>query len=101
MHSQAIPSEETPERTLIFRIISGEKILFHDLVRPHEIAVYLTAFSVLCNPKEAERVAQRTVLKAFLNLKTLRPEESFRTWLLGFALDEAQRAREECPTAVL
>lgn len=102
MHSQEIPSEEPPEFTLISRILAGEKSLFHDLVRPHEIAVYLMAFSVLCNAKEAERAAQRAVLEAFLNLGTLRPGESLRSWLLGFALNEAHRTREERrSTAVL
>lgn len=86
--------QEMSEFALISRILAGDAKMFHDLVRPHEIAVYLAAFSVLGNPEEAERAAQNTVWHGFLNLKMFIPGESFRIWLLERTLYEARRIRD-------
>lgn len=91
--AQAVPSETRAECILISRILAGERRLYHDLVRPYEIAVYLTAFSVVCNAKEAETTAQRAVWDAFRDLRSLKPGEHFKSFLLKFALDEANCAR--------
>jgi len=94
LKSEASTFEEISDCERIARVLAGEKRTFHDLVRPHEIAVYLTAYSVLGDPDEAERAAQQAVLQALLNLSMLGPSESFRTWLLELALHEAHRERE-------
>jgi RNA polymerase sigma-70 factor (ECF subfamily) len=80
----------------------GESDAFYELVRPHERALYTSAFSILQDPSEAEDVAQETVLKAFRNLHQFRGEARFGTWLLSIAINEArmrlrtrQRARME------
>ena len=80
----------------------GESELFYDLVRPHERALYLTAYSILQEQADAEDVAQETVLKAFRNLHQFRGEARFGTWLVSICLNESrmrlrsrQRARME------
>lgn len=85
---------QTPqhERELISRVLSGERELFHDLVRPYERSLYFAAYSVLENEQDAEDVAQEAVLKALKSLASFRGEAKFGTWLVSIAINEA-RAR--------
>jgi RNA polymerase sigma-70 factor (ECF subfamily) len=95
MRSATAPTDHRPDerdRSLIDRILGGERELFHELVRPYEKGVYFAAYSILQNQQDAEDVAQETVLKALKNLHTFRAESKFSTWLISIALNEA-RAR--------
>jgi len=85
MHTQ-----ETDEPGLIARICDGEKELFHELIRPYEKRVYLSALAMLGNQPEAEDAAQEALLKAFRGLKSFRGESKFSTWLLSIAMNEAR-----------
>ncbi len=101
------PQPRPDERALIERIRAGDSEAFYDLVRPYERAIYVTAYSILQDPTEAEDVAQETVLKAFRNLHQFRGEARFGTWLVTIAINESrmrlrsrQRARLESLDAV-
>ena len=85
-------SSAARETELITRIVTGERELFHELVRPYEKAMYFAAFSVLQNQQDAEDVAQETVLKALRNLHQFRGHSKFSTWLISITINEA-RAR--------
>jgi RNA polymerase sigma-70 factor (ECF subfamily) len=80
---------------LLNRIRAGEKKLFHDLIRPYERSVYLTAYSVLRNEADAEEVAQEAMLKAFAHLGDLRQDVTFKAWLLQIAINEARMRRRK------
>ncbi len=80
---------------LLARIRAGEKRLFHELIRPYERSVYLTAYSVLHNQADAEEVAQETMLKAFAHLSDLRQDVTFKAWLVQIALNEARMRRRK------
>jgi RNA polymerase sigma-70 factor, ECF subfamily len=85
MYAQVIDESE-----LIARICSGEKDLFHDLIRPYERRVYLTVFALLGSEAEAEDAVQEVMIKAFRNLGSFRSESRFSTWLVSIALNEAR-----------
>ncbi|HEV3252991.1 MAG TPA: sigma-70 family RNA polymerase sigma factor [Candidatus Acidoferrales bacterium] len=88
--------EQKREQELIERIKRGEKELFHDLIRPHERRVYLTALAILRNEADAEDTAQDAILKAFKHLSQFRQESRFSTWLLRVTINEARmRQRKE------
>jgi len=72
----------------IRRILSGEKHLFHELIRPCERSIYFLVYSLLKNEAEAEDVAQETVIKVYQNLGKFRGESQFRTWVLSIARNE-------------
>lgn len=78
------------EQESIRRILAGERDLFHDLIRPHERTVYLTAVSVLRDPAEAEDAAQEAMLKAYRGLASFRGDAKFSTWLVTITLNEAR-----------
>jgi RNA polymerase sigma-70 factor, ECF subfamily len=82
--------EDNHEAGLIERICLGERDLFHDLIRPYERKIYLTALALLGSEAEAEDAAQETMIKAFRNLRSFRSESRFSTWLVSIALNEAR-----------
>jgi RNA polymerase sigma-70 factor (ECF subfamily) len=84
------PQPRPDEQALIERIRGGDSEAFYDLVRPHERAIYVTAYSILQDPSEAEDVAQETVLKAFRNLHQFRGDARFSTWLVTIAINESR-----------
>jgi RNA polymerase sigma-70 factor (ECF subfamily) len=96
------PQPRFDEQALIDRVRAGDCEAFYELVRPHERAIYITAYSILQEQAEAEDVAQETVLKAFRNLHQFRGDARFGTWIITIAMNEArmrlrsrQRARLE------
>ena len=74
----------------IARILKGERDLFHELIRPYERAVYMTAISVLRDATEAEDAAQEAMIKAYRALASFRGDAKFSTWLTSIALNEAR-----------
>ena len=84
-------AKERNEAELIARILGGEKELFHDLVRPYERMLYLTAFSIVKNETDAEECAQDAVVNAYRNLAKFRGDSKFSTWLVTIAMNEARK----------
>jgi RNA polymerase sigma-70 factor, ECF subfamily len=84
------------ETALIAAILAGEREKFHDLIRPYERQVYLTALSLVKDETEAEDVAQEAVLRAYHKLASFRGDAKFSTWLIAITLNEARtRLREQ------
>jgi RNA polymerase sigma-70 factor, ECF subfamily len=84
------PADNVAELALIERICAGDRAAFYDLIRPHERAVYISAFSILRNEADAEEVAQEAILKAFAKLRSFRRESKFSTWLIQIAINESR-----------
>ena len=82
--------QHTNELELIHAILEGDRDLFHELIRPHERTVYLTAFSLLRDEADAEDVAQEAILKAYRALATFRGASRFGTWLVSIVYNEAR-----------
>jgi RNA polymerase sigma-70 factor, ECF subfamily len=82
-----VPKPEL-EAEWIRRILSGEKHLFHELIRPCERSIYFLLFSLLRNEAEAEDAAQETAIKVYRNLHRFRGDSQFRTWVLSIARNE-------------
>jgi RNA polymerase sigma-70 factor (ECF subfamily) len=78
------------EEVLIRRILSGDKNLFVELIRPYQRTVFATLVSMLGSKEEAEDVAQDVLLKALARLDQFRRESAFGTWLIQIAINEAK-----------
>lgn len=78
------------EMEWITRILKGERDLFHELIRPYERAVYMTAISILRDAAEAEDAAQEAMIKAYRGLASFRGDAKFSTWLTTITLNEAR-----------
>jgi RNA polymerase sigma-70 factor, ECF subfamily len=98
MMVQQIPNilEQEREAALIAAILGGEREKFHDLIRPYERQVYLTALALIKNETEAEDIAQEAILRAYRKLASFRGDAKFSTWLTAITLNEARtRLRAE------
>jgi|SRR5579884_905548 len=98
MTAQQITAELRQERetALIAAILNGEREKFHDLIRPYERQVFLTALALVKNETEAEDIAQEAILRAYRKLASFRGAAKFSTWLTAITLNEARtRLREE------
>ena len=78
------------ESELIHAICQGDSQLFHDLVRPYERKMFVTAFSIVQNEADAEEVLQDALLNAFKGLPRFRGEAKFSTWLARIVVNEAR-----------
>ncbi|MGA8036865.1 MAG: sigma-70 family RNA polymerase sigma factor [Candidatus Acidiferrales bacterium] len=89
------------EPEMIARVLAGERNVFHDLIRPYEKMVYLTALSILKDQTEAEETAQDAMISAFRHLATFRAESKFSTWLVTIAVNGARQKLRSAKRAVL
>lgn len=99
--TSAMNPRQEEEQSLIASILAGEREKFHDLIRPYERQLYLTAYALVKNETEAEDVVQEAVLKAYRKLASFRGEAKFSTWLISITLNEARyrlRAEKRTPT---
>jgi RNA polymerase sigma-70 factor, ECF subfamily len=79
------------EAELIARVLAGEKELFHELIRPYERMVYMTALAIVKNEADAEDCAQGAVVNAYRSLAKFRGHAKFSTWLVTIAVNEARQ----------
>jgi len=86
----ATERQQEHEARLITAILSGDREKFHELIRPYERQVYLTALSLIKNETEAEDVAQEAILRAYRKLGSFRGDAKFSTWLIAITLNEAR-----------
>jgi RNA polymerase sigma-70 factor (ECF subfamily) len=88
---EAKATEARDEKGLIARVLSGEKELFHELIRPYERMVYITVFSIVKNETDAEDGAQDAIVNAYRHLGKFRGEAKFSTWLTTIAVNEGRQ----------
>ena len=88
---KAKAASDRNEADLITRILAGDKELFHELIRPYERMVYLTALSIVKNATDAEDCAQEAVVNAYRHLAKFRAESKFSTWLTTIVVNEARQ----------
>ena len=83
------------EEEMIARICTGEKTLFHELIRPYTRVMFGYADAILRNPSDSEEAVQEAALKVFLNLSKLTDPTRFRAWLLQIVINEARMYRRK------
>jgi RNA polymerase sigma-70 factor, ECF subfamily len=89
------------EPEIIARVLAGERNLFHDLIRPYERMVYLTAFSILKDETEAEETSQEAMISAYRHLASFRAEAKFSTWLVTIAVNAARQRLRRAKRATM
>ncbi len=73
------------ESQIIAAAQQGDKLAFAQIVAEFQTPVYNLAYRMLGNRNDAEDAAQETFLRAYAQLKTYDPNQSFGTWLLSVA----------------
>jgi RNA polymerase sigma-70 factor (ECF subfamily) len=71
----------------VARFKAGDEDAFESLVTRREREVYQVALRMLGAPDDAQEAVQDTFLRAFRSLKAFREDATFRTWILGIAIN--------------
>jgi RNA polymerase sigma-70 factor (ECF subfamily) len=77
------------EAGLIRLAQDGDRNAFGELVRRHYAGVVNVVTRMCGDPDLAQDTAQETFLRAWVNLASIRPEASLRTWLYRIAVNAA------------
>jgi RNA polymerase sigma-70 factor (ECF subfamily) len=85
--SELAAPRDDPDRAAVERAISGDDGAFEELVRRHERTVYNLAFRLLGSREDALDAAQDAYLRCYRALPRFRGDASFRTWLVGIAIN--------------
>jgi len=66
----------------------GDKEAFLSLIDENKLNIYRVAKGMLREEKDIEDAIQNTIIKAYSNIKTLKQNEYFRTWLIKVLINE-------------
>lgn len=77
----------------------GDKDAFCNLIRINKISMYRVAKSILSKEEDVEDAVSEAILKAYKNIKSLKDESFFKTWLIRIVINESntlykKRSRE-------
>lgn len=64
------------------------------MVREYENEMYCICKTILLHEKDCSDVVQNTLLRAYKNLRSLKEEKYFKTWLLRILINECNRMRK-------
>lgn len=71
------------------RAKQGNKEAFCNLIRMNKIAIYRVAKSILSKEDDVEDAVSEAILKAYKNIKFLKNEAFFKTWLIRIVINES------------
>lgn len=98
--SDADPDEA--DEALVARFRAGEAAAFDALVRRYQRAIFGLALRYVGNEADAQDVAQRALVQAFVRVRQLRDGRSFRGWVYRIAANLALNViRDRKPEAPL
>lgn len=81
--------DELDDAALINKIVKGETMLFAQLIRRHQRAIYGLGTSFLKNADDVAEFVQDVFLKAFRSLQFFEGRSRFSTWLYRIAYNMA------------
>lgn len=90
-------STAQPERALISRCKSGDRVAFDELIRLYEKKVYNFAYRLCGDYHEANDIAAETFVRIYNSIANFRGDANFTTWLFRIVtnvyLDARKRQR--------
>lgn len=67
----------------------GDKNAFCNLIRINKVSMYRVAKSILNKEEDVEDAVSEAILKAYKNIKSLKDESFFKTWLIRIVINES------------
>lgn len=67
----------------------GDKSAFCNLIRINKVAIYRVSKAILNNEEDVEDAVSEAILKAYKNIKSLKNENFFKTWLIRIVINES------------
>jgi len=74
---------------LLSRAKNGNKEAFGQLINPYERLIYNIAYKYMGNAEDAKDIAQESLIKIYLNIKTCRSAETFKAWAAKITVNTA------------
>lgn len=71
------------------RAKQGNKEAFCNLIRINKVAIYRVAKSILNTEEDVEDATSEAIFKAYKNIKFLKNEAFFKTWLIRIVINES------------
>jgi RNA polymerase sigma-70 factor, ECF subfamily len=75
----------TTDAFLIEQIRSGNKDAFNQLVNRWQKPIYRFAYGYFADPAEADEITQKTFIKVYHKLESLKKTEKFSSWIFRIA----------------
>lgn len=82
--------EKDEERKLVKKAVRGNVQAYGELIERHKHYFYKIAFSYCGNEQDALDVVQESIVKGYRNIKKLRKEQYFSTWMTRILLNTAK-----------
>src|SRR6266446_4192434 len=82
-------AEHLDDRTLVARILEGDRDRFTDLMKRYEKRIVNYVYRITHRYEEAHDLAQEIFVKVFLALDRYDPKYQFSTWLFRIAQNSA------------
>ncbi|MDU5111838.1 MAG: sigma-70 family RNA polymerase sigma factor [Clostridium sp.] len=76
---------------LVYKAKKGNGKAFTKLIEENIKSIYRVAKGILSSEDDIEDAIQNTILKAYSNIKTLRKEELFKTWIIKILINECNK----------
>lgn len=80
---------EVEDKTLVDRILSGDRNAFEELVDRHQEAVFNVALRMVGRYEDAQDIAQTVFLKSYQNLAGYDGQHKFFSWIYRMTINEA------------
>ena len=80
---------------LINRTVAGERAAFNELALKYQKPLYSLLFRMVSNQEDAADLLQKTLVKAFMGLRSFEQRSSFKTWLYQIAINLAKNVYRE------
>ena len=80
---------------LVKKSKKGNDIAFSTLIKNYEKDLYRVAIAITKNNEDALDCIQETILKAYTNIKNLRQEKYFKTWLIKILINQCNYTVEK------
>jgi len=89
---------------LLARARKGDKAAFGQLINPYERLLYNIAYKYMGNPEDAKDIAQDSLIKIYLNIKSCNSIDTFKAWAVKITVNtalDALRKRVRKSTEIL
>lgn len=77
------------DRSLLKKAQKGHQKSFLQLIEVEKVKLYKMAYVYMKNENDALDVVQETIARAYSNIKTVKEEQYFRTWLMRILINTA------------
>ncbi|WP_102275560.1 sigma-70 family RNA polymerase sigma factor [Cytobacillus massiliigabonensis] len=73
------------------KAIKGNSSSFEKLILAHKLMMYRVSRTILSRDEDCADAIQEAIMKAFLNIHTIREPRYFKTWLIRILLNECHQ----------